>query len=572
MSYSGEPGAPYWVPGMPAPYPSPPQDRGGPPPSASAYRNMPQYHHMAPAAPPIAPYGPSLAQPSPYYAPPYSLHQTSPPYDAQPRPGLPSRNSSNYGTRNGPAPIVTQAPRDSQKYSARYGGQPQSATQARFPNQLQLKDQADDDSECETSSDEEEEYEYEPEPKSRLTQRELMPPPRLVKQSRAKPPRPALLHAHTTQVGDLDRGDRRRSQSIVATERPGRERAPRVNDIPDRRTSRSRPAAPQRQTQSAYETPRARVVVNNSRADRRRSAQIYDQPLETTYEQYARERALVEARAERAAEVARAERAAEITQAKHAAQAKAYEDRYQAERKKQQRNSRMVFTTDTLHDDSDEDQDQEEELEPAPLAARRRRPTDIDGRKGKERILEAKSKRITDAAEDYISAQRGSRDSYADQIHKAAKRASRIPSGPSDSGSSRSDKQSQSNHTALTGSGSNEIRLRVDASAPLSLSFNGDMEGRTLQLLPAENGMADIVIGGSRGGESTYHSSERGSVLGVGRKSIMANQARRDAEEMTERSSRSGRSRRDGRASREIWDDEREDQRRVLRRRNDHGI
>lgn len=41
-----------------------------------------------------------------------------------------------------------------------------------------------------------------------------------------------------------------------------------------------------------------------------------------------------------------------------------------------------------------------------------------------------------------------------------------------------------------------EIRLRVDASAPLSLSFNGDMEGRTLQINPAEDGLADIIISG----------------------------------------------------------------------------
>ena len=40
-----------------------------------------------------------------------------------------------------------------------------------------------------------------------------------------------------------------------------------------------------------------------------------------------------------------------------------------------------------------------------------------------------------------------------------------------------------------------EIRLRVDASAPLSIQLHGDSEGRTLQIDPAENGMADIVIG-----------------------------------------------------------------------------
>lgn len=42
--------------------------------------------------------------------------------------------------------------------------------------------------------------------------------------------------------------------------------------------------------------------------------------------------------------------------------------------------------------------------------------------------------------------------------------------------------------------GNSEIRFRVDASAPLALTIDGDMEGRTLQLLPAENGMTDVVI------------------------------------------------------------------------------
>jgi hypothetical protein len=42
-----------------------------------------------------------------------------------------------------------------------------------------------------------------------------------------------------------------------------------------------------------------------------------------------------------------------------------------------------------------------------------------------------------------------------------------------------------------------EIRLRVDANAPLSLQFNGDMEGRTMRLIPGEDGMAELVISGN---------------------------------------------------------------------------
>jgi hypothetical protein len=116
----------------------------------------------------------------------------------------------------------------------------------------------------------------------------------------------------------------------------------------------------------------------------------------------------------------------------------------------------------------------------------------------------------------------------------------------------------------MTSNENNEIRLRVDASAPLSLSFNGDMEGRTLRMIPAENGMADIVIG-SRNGDSTYQGSERGSVAGD-RRSLVPSQAWRQAEEMTDRSVRSNRSRRDDRSVREPRD-ERDGQQRPLQRR-----
>ncbi|CAO2652188.1 Nn.00g004710.m01.CDS01 [Neocucurbitaria sp. VM-36] len=541
MSYSGEPGVPYWVPGMPAPYPSPPQEQHGPPPSASAYRNMQQYPQM-PQVPQGAPYMVPHAQPNGYYAPQYPLNQTSPPYDLQPRPDLSTRNSSYYGTRNQPAPIVTQERREPPKYSARYP-QPQSATQTKFPT-LQLQDEAYESSESGSSSEEE----YEPNPRHAL-----MAPPKIKRsKSSSKKQRPNLRHANTTQV--VDRLERR--SSIVVPERPkDRDRASRSNNASTRGVSVTRPAAPERQTQSAYDTRTARVVVNNTRANRRQSTQIYDK----MYEQYAQAKAIEERLAKAKALEEEAAQARLIEQGK----ARALEEQYKAEQKRQKRSSRAYYPPVEFDDDVDE----EEEERPAPLRNGRRRPTDADNRKGKERIVDTKNRRTELAAEDYISAQRGSQNPYADQIHKAAKGASRMPSGPSDSGSSRSrgsDKQSQSARTVATTNGGNEIRLRVDASAPLSLSFNGDMEGRTLQFTPAENGMADIVIGNSRGGESTYRTSERGSVVGSSRKSLVTSQARRDAEEMTERSSRSGRSRREGSQN------DRDGQRHVLRRRTDY--
>jgi hypothetical protein len=338
----------------------------------------------------------------------------------------------------------------------------------------------------------------------------------------------------------------------------------------------NRPPAPVH-TQSDYVTQRAQIVVNKN--DNRRSGH-YD----PTYDAYvhSRTREDAQARAKAKAEknaraAAKAARDEEIKELEAEARARASHDRYQAEqqaereRNRQNRTSKVyyqppkVFDSESEEEEESEEDVEEVELPPAPAPPRRRRPTDVDSRKSKERSVEPKTKRIESAAEDYISAQRGTRDPFADQVHRAAKRHSRVPSQPSHSNSSRSegsDKQSQSNRTAVTSNGNDEIRLRVDASAPLSLAFNGDMAGRTLRMVPAENGMADIIIGGSREEDSTYHGSERGSERGA----LVRTQSRRQAEEMTEKSSRSSRSRRDERLVRDSRDD-REEQRRPLRRR-----
>lgn len=62
----------------------------------------------------------------------------------------------------------------------------------------------------------------------------------------------------------------------------------------------------------------------------------------------------------------------------------------------------------------------------------------------------------------------------------------------------RSDAGSLSSRNTTKDDTNNEIRLRVDANAPLSLQFTGDMESRTMQLVPTEEGMADLVISGGR--------------------------------------------------------------------------
>lgn len=153
---------------------------------------------------------------------------------------------------------------------------------------------------------------------------------------------------------------------------------------------------------------------------------------------------------------------------------------------------------------------------------------------------DAATTRALDSVEAYQQKIRGSDQPLSEQVHKVAKQ--RALRGPTES--DRKTRISQSNRTAVTNGNSNgEIRLRVDASAPLSLAFNGDMEGRTLQINPTEDGMADIIIGGQRGEDDVYR-SEKGSARG-NRNSMSAGSARREAEEVSVRSGRSSQGRRD---------------------------
>jgi hypothetical protein len=109
---------------------------------------------------------------------------------------------------------------------------------------------------------------------------------------------------------------------------------------------------------------------------------------------------------------------------------------------------------------------------------------------------------------------RGSDDPFADQIEKAALKNSRMLSAYSDSGSSsgkesgkESGKATTPHHTTMSSATNDEIRLRTEDLVPTSVQLSGDMEGRTLQLVPAENGMVDLIIngGGSEGrGETAY--------------------------------------------------------------------
>jgi hypothetical protein len=467
---------------------------------------------------------------------------------------MPARNST-YGTRSFPAPIITQEG-ERPRPSARHGPPPTPIEQIRRapqpkPKLLQYGDHHDDDDGSETeSSEEEEEHDvYDEREARRNAARALMPPPKLTKRDQSQR-RPILQHANTDR---LDRRDARR-QSIVLPERPlakergererERDRAPKVSNGPTRRASVSRPPPPHRQTRSQYDTPLARVVVNDSRTDRRRSYQVD----EKAYENYV--------------------------------QARAFEKQYIAEQKREKRASRVFveqrpmpgrFDDDDDEEEDDDDDDEEEEERIRVLSRPRKNTYTEPPRKGKDRVVEQKD-RWAENAEEYIKSTRGSHDPFADSINKAAlKKASRMSSLPSDSGSSQSNgsgKASHSNRTTMTSATNNEIRLRVNGTQPLSLQLSGDMEGRTLQLVPAGDGMTDLVIGGGnqRGNETSYR-SERGSTMSNNhnRRSIVAGQGRRDAEDASERSSRSGYSRRERDEIRESRND-RDGRAPVLRR------
>ncbi|KAG9193301.1 hypothetical protein G6011_03336 [Alternaria panax] len=565
VSYTGEPGPHYhWTQGAPA-YSNQPQEHGPPPSQSALYRQSYSGHPSLPSqmAPPPVPYGAS-----PVYHTQYG-YQMPPSYDGMQRPGMTHRNSTNIA-RNGPAPplVIDQAPRD--QYSARRG-QPQSATQPRFPPQKQLQGEAfESDSESETaSSDEEDDYEAEPHPDDPYARRALMPPPapKLERtKSKAKPKsktkklqRPSISHAYTTSDIDQVRADRRKSQPVVVNDdrTTSRHRPTKSTNEPARRQSISRPPPPSRDIQTEYPARGGQIYVHNStKAERRRSAH-YGKSYNEKYAEYAEARQQEDRRAAEADAKAKAE-------ARVRRENEIHEARYQADQERERkRSSKVYYQPPPAFDDSEDEYASDPPVVPeAPAPPRRRRPTDVDSRKVKERVPQ-KARRNEIKALEYINTLRGTDVPLNDHIHSAAKRASRVPSIPSHSGSSGSDR-----HTAVTSNGNNEIRLRVDANAPLSLQFNGDMDGRTMRLIPGEDGMAELVISGNPDSESAYNGSERGSISGD-RKALVT---RRQAEEMTEGSTRSQRVRRESRVVRDAHDDRIEVPRSQRRRANSHHV
>ncbi|CAI6341148.1 unnamed protein product [Periconia digitata] len=535
---------------MSAGYPGTPQEHG-PPPALARYTNMPHPQMQHPQV--QHPQMPAYMMPppnAPYYANGQPMaHQTSPPYEHQ-RPPLSARNSSNpnYQTRRpvsgyGPAQIV-QPDRAEQMPSARYSS---NVPKASGRGELQAQDESESSSE-EYSSEE-----------------EARPRPKMKAIQDARPPlRKAIT---TTVINDVRSGrrgsisqpqpDRRRERDVQASSK-ARNRAP----------STTRPALVQ--NPKALSFPRqskSNVVVENPKTQRRMS---YQQPYEPEYER--------EPRKHRNSKLSFQDYEDQVVERKRQSRTpKPYhDDQYnrdldrEVERRRANRNSKIyqevsqfelepkrrnreskIYRNDPeperrRHRDSVLNYDSEyddESIDPEP--ERSRRGTNSGAHK-REEYAEVKNRHKVSEAEAYQQRTRGSNDPLNDIVHKAAlKRQSRVPS---DGASSRSDdKKSRVSRaqTSMTSGGNGEIRLRVDASAPISVSLNGDMNGRTLQVVPGEDGTADIVIGGSQENETVYR-SERGSVHGGNRKSLTApGNPRRDAEEQSIRSSRSGNSRRE---------------------------
>lgn len=578
ISYHGNPPpSDYWP--SASGYPSPPQEYGPPPSMSAHYAAMPHQQHpqmssyMMAGTPPSSQFyqgNHPMAQQTAHH-----MSQATPPYEQQ-RPSLSARNSSGYqgrmpGSGFGQT-LVTygNTPEPQALPSARYGNAPQSAKQERFPPPKQLTQTPHQGSESseEYESSDEDEIPVPPQPK------QIMPPPAL-KSKPQKEVRPALRHARTTQVTQVHNNDRRdrrpsMSQSQTLPERPREKdtRTSRGSTAPHSRSmSISRPKMAPRVVKSAYEVPRGTVVVESNRPNRSQHYQTYEPALRRTsyiqqYENYDDDE-----------ESSGSESDDDVETAQEAARRQLVERRAQEDRRAQEEQRRRQEDRRV----QEEQRRRQEELQAEEDRRRRRRSTvyqdDYDAivperaprRRADSTVnrIEAPYGNTINAVEAYQQQIRGSDIPLTEKVHKVAKQqASRVPSDPD-----RKTRISQSARTTLTNGTSNgDIRLRVDASAPLSLSFNGDMEGRTLQINPAEDGLADIIISGNRGEENVYR-SEKGSSVRSKRNSLIANSARREAEEVSVNSGRSsqGRRQREVREVREV-ESRRDVERRPLRR------
>lgn len=282
-----------------------------------------------------------------------------------------------------------------------------------------------------------------------------------------------------------------------------------ISKIPERpqlgrRSSMSRtPLVPAIRSDSSYDI---RAIVEGSRSSRRESIQASDETFEN-----------LRTRRQENNELPRTKRSSRI-----------YD------------NERLGHDYERDYRDDEDDED----LTPITRTPIRR----LDSRTDPRRLSRPVVVQAADA-EGHTNARRWEHDTLADQSY-ALKQAKSARSSGEDS-----DETSNEDNNG-------EIRLLMGNDAPVTLRLNGGMEGRSIWVEPGENGQNELVIGGNRrAGDSTYR-SERGSIRNERRGIVQASRARREAEEMSERSFAATRRRRDARG-------ERDEPRRVLRQRRE---
>lgn len=517
----------FWAPGMPLL--SRTSDQRGPAPSFSAYQN---------ARPQQTSYYPPV-----YYGyPPVYYAQQHQPFHAQQGSPISTRPSISHGQRDSSAPTVTQEGQF--QYSAR-SGQASVPNARPFPSQRMPSQYGEQDpegsSESEHSEDEEDEREVHQQ-QERAT-RALIPPPELRRNASHR--RPTLTHEKTTQVAerlDANRCDKRR-QSITIPDRAvprerlrERERVPELTAGPSRRPSVSRPTSRpslSRSTQSENSSRLVSIQLGDSGYDR---CAYYDQDRD-----------------------------------------RASGGQYDAERRREKRCSNVIIQgryMPSLPDNDDDSEEEDGEEDDAWALIDPQENMDLMS-KVKE---DAKSKQNMLNAEEYIHATRGSGDPYANQINKAAlKRASRKPSLPSKSSGSRPNvtrllpaigseyyqakaeeycsDESDGGHVMADSlprrsSPTAKANVRTKRSKDLNadkapvlekMSPNCDLRNddeyssiiaaSTTPASPSGNGMSDLVIGvtGSRSSNSARN-----------RRALIAGQGRRDADDVSERSNKTG--------------------------------
>jgi hypothetical protein len=136
-----------------------------------------------------------------------------------------------------------------------------------------------------------------------------------------------------------------------------------------------------------------------------------------------------------------------------------------------------------------------------------RRDIDVASPMPTDQLFDAMRRREA-ATDEHINAIHGSKDTNVNQSYGIGRMPSRVAPTPQIRKSNKENQSAEEN---------SEVRLKVDGNKPLSLYLNGELEGRTMALLPLdENGMAELIIRGKNRAEKEYF-SEKYSTKGANR-------------------------------------------------------